>query len=104
MGAGKHDRLWFSMSPTGQSVPTSVPETVRKLCQRLTGKGKGSYISTILRDCTVTVEVLSFDMLWKWEVKKGGEVVDYGIAKATLSEYGFDIALEKEEGYDRDIS
>jgi len=97
MGVDRHERLIFTMSPTGQAVPTSVPETVRSLCERLSAKGKGSYISTTLKDCTVKVEVLSLDMLWKWEVKKNREVVDYGIAKVTDRGTERGIALEKGE-------
>ena len=92
MGAGKHERLFFSMSPTGSGTADSVPHTVERLVERLMSRGKGSYVSTLLRDdSTVQVEVLNMDMLWKWEVKKGREVVDYGIAKVT--DQG--VALEK---------
>lgn len=83
MGAGKHERLFFSMSPTGSKTSDSVPRVVRDLVDRLMARGKGSYISSMIRDCTVRVEVLSLDKLWKWEVKKGGEVVDYGFANVT---------------------
>ena len=92
MGAGKHERLFFSMSPTGSGTLDSVPHTVERLVDRLMGRGKGSYISTLLRDdSTVQVEVLNMDRLWKWEVKKGGEVVDYGIARVSLE----GVTLEK---------
>ena len=83
MGAGKHERLFFSMSPTGPRTSESIPLTVRDLVDRLMARGKGSYISSVLRDCTVRVEVLNMDRLWKWEVRKAMEVVDYGIAIMT---------------------
>ena len=91
MGAGKHERLFFSMSPTGSKTSDSVPLVVRNLVDRLMTRGKGSYISSAMRDCTVRVEVLSLERLWKWEVKKGGEVVDYGIARASVE----GVTLEK---------
>lgn len=91
MGAAKHERLFFSMSPTGSKTSDSVPHVVRALVDRLMTRGKGSYISSVLRDRTVTVEVLSLERLWKWEVKKGGEVVDYGIARVSIE----GVTLEK---------
>lgn len=92
MGAEKHERLFFSMTPTGPRTSESIPLTVRDLVDRLMARGKGSYIASVLRDCTVRVEVLNLGVLWKWEVRKAMEVVDYGIAKVT--DQG--VALEKE--------
>lgn len=89
MGAGKHERLFFSMSPTGSKTSDSVPHVVRDLVDRMLSRGKGSFIGSVLSDRTVTVEVLNLGKLWKWEVKKGREVVDYGIA--TMSEQGVEL-------------
>ena len=91
MGSGKHERLFFSMSPTGSKTSDSVPIVVRELVERQMTRGKGSFIGRALSDRTVTVEVLSLERLWKWEVKKGGEVVDYGIARVSIE----GITLEK---------
>lgn len=86
MGAAKHERLFFSMSPTGSKTSDSVPIVVRELVERQLTRGRGSFIGRALSDRTVTVEVLRLECLWRWEVKKGGKVVDYGIA--TMSKAG----------------
>ena len=88
-GAARHERLFFSMSPTGSKTSDSVPHVVRNLVNRLMSRGKGSYISSAMRDCTVRVEVLNLGCLWRWEVKKGGKVVDSGIA--TMTEQGVEL-------------
>lgn len=80
LGVGRHERLWFSMSPVGGGTAPSVPAEVERLVMRLMARGKGSYISSVLRDCTVRVEVLNLGVVWKWEVKKGHKVTDEGIA------------------------
>lgn len=80
-GSRRHERLFFSMSPTGSGTLDSVPRTVERLVDRLMSRGKGSYISTLLcDDSTVQVEVLNLGVIWKWEVRKGHEVTDEGIA------------------------
>ena len=89
MGAGKHERLFFSMSPTGSRTSEAVPIVVRELVERQMSRGKGSFLGTVLSDRTVTVEVLNLGCLWKWEVKKGHEVVDSGIA--TMTEQGVEL-------------
>ena len=90
MGSGKHERLFFSMSPTGSKTSDAVPVVVRSLVDRLVNRGKGSFIGTVLSDRTVTVEVLNLGCLWRWEVKKGGKVVDFGIA--TVSKQGVELS------------
>ena len=79
-GAARHERLFFSMSPTGSKTSDSVPHVVQNLVDRLMSRDKGSYISSVLSDCTVRVEVLNLGVVWKWEVKKGHKVTDEGIA------------------------
>ena len=90
MGAGKHERLFFSMSPTGSRTSEAVPIVVRELVERQMSRGKGSFLGTVLSDRTVTVEVLNLGCLWRWEVKKGGKVVDFGIA--TVSKQGVELS------------
>ena len=89
MGAGKHERLFFSMSPTGSKTSDHVPIVVRNLVDRLMSRGKGSFIGSVLSDRIVTVTVLNLGCVWKWEVKKDGAVVDYGIA--TMCEAGVEL-------------
>lgn len=79
-GVARHERLFFSMSPTGAGTNYSVPATVENLVTRLMAHGKGSFICSYLHDCVVKVEVMRLGELWRWEVRKGGEVVDIGLA------------------------
>ena len=83
MGVDRHERLVFAISPVGPSTSELAPEAIERLVRRLLTRGKGSFISAILKDCTVRVEVLRLGQLWRWDVKKGRETIDTGIATVT---------------------
>lgn len=79
LGSGKHERLWFSMSPTGSATPESVAQVVERLVLKQQGRAPGSYAASVQHGFTVKVEVMWFKNCFKWQVRKGGEVTDEGI-------------------------
>ena len=79
MGSGKHERLVFSMSPTGVGTPTSVEEVVERLVLKQQGRAPGSFAMSAQKGYLVKVTVMwggTFD----WKVRKDGKVTDFGIA------------------------
>jgi len=80
MGADKHERLFFSMSPTGSGTPESVEEVVSRLVLKQQHRGPGSFAASVQDGYSVKVTVLWSPGSFSWDVRKGGKVTDRGIA------------------------
>ena len=80
MGSGKHERLVFSMSPTGVGTPASVEEVVEHLVLKQQGRAPGSFAMSAQMGYLVKVTVLWGCQAFNWEVRKDGKVTDMGIA------------------------
>lgn len=79
MGCGRHEKLWFSMSPTGTGTPSSVEDVVEYLVLKQQGRAPGSFAMSAQKGYMVKVTVMwggTFD----WKVRKDGKVTDFGIA------------------------
>lgn len=80
MGCGKHERLWFSMSPTGTGTPSSVEDVVEYLVLKQQGRAPDSFAMSCQKGYSVKVTVMWFKDTFKWEVRRDGKTVDTGIA------------------------
>lgn len=80
MGSGKHERLFFSMSPTGSGTPESVEDVVSRLVLKQQHRGPGSFAASVQDGYTVKVTVLWNPGYYGWEARKGGKVIDMGVA------------------------
>jgi len=80
MGAGKHEPLFFCMSPTGTGTHESVIDVVERLVLKQQHRGPGSFATSAQSGYSVKVEVMWSMRHFAWEVRKGGKVTDSGIA------------------------
>jgi hypothetical protein len=79
-GSERHERLVFSMSPTGTRTPASAEDVVEHLVLKQRDRAPGSFAMSAQKGYLVKVTVMWFKDTFKWEVRQGGKTVDTGIA------------------------
>ena len=79
-GSERHERLVFSMSPTGTRTPASAEDVVEHLVLKQRDRAPGSFAMSAQKGYLVKVTVLWGCQAFNWEVRKDGKVTDMGIA------------------------
>ena len=80
LGCERHERLVFSMSPTGSGTPESVAQVVERLALKQQHRGPGSFAASVQNGYTVKVTVCWSLGYFVWEVRRGGKCGDWGLA------------------------